>query len=546
MAALVLPVSLDTLDYTVVATAQSHIASVFNALDLQSYIGTSYLLAATVFLPLFATVADIYGRHFAIQISLLLFLVGSALSTGAISMLMILIGRGIAGIGAAGLLTIVRTILSDTESLDGNNVQQSAMMLLYAIPFAAGPMIGGFLVTVNFRWVFAISLPCTAIAMVLCYLLLRSRVKDAMPFDDLSSTSQTDTWISKLACMDWIATFLFVAGGILILLALNWGPDDNWKSIRTVVNLVIGAILVTLCIVWEVVLERKRCSATGVSGVFRAYPMIPLEMFTSVDMCIVQFGSFTSGIVVMVIFYFVPIFMTIVTGVPASQAGVRLLYFIPGLGIGSLISIYMIKRLRQPIYSIVLGSAVITVSLGLIQMAMEMNIQRLVDVLIAMVGVGLDLIFGPLVIQARFIKPDHIAISNAMLLFFRAFGGTFGLAQCFTVMNGIVDSYITGVIESRKISGPDLAILASLRNSGGLKSIQTLDGLPNSVRIVVKEAFREGVRWSFISLIPWAGAATIGSLFLSKIQDTDAKMTGSPHTSTDSVDAKDADEHGEK
>ena len=98
-------------------------------------------------------------------------------------------------------------------------------------------------------------------------------------------------------------------------------------------------------------------------------------------------------------------------------------------------------------------------------------------------------------------------------------------------MNGIVDSYITGVIESRKISGPDLAILASLRNSGGLKSIQTLDGLPNSVRIVVKEAFREGVRWSFISLIPWAGAATIGSLFLSKIQDTDAKMTGSPHTS---------------
>jgi len=83
----------------------------------------------------------------------------------------------------------------------------------------------------------------------------------------------------------------------------------------------------------------------------------------------------------------------------------------------------------------VLGSAVITVSLGLIQMAMEMNVQRLVDVyvfpalfccslptslhcsLIAMVGVGLDLIFGPLVIQARFIKPDHIAISNAMLLF---------------------------------------------------------------------------------------------------------------------------------
>lgn len=545
MAALVLPLSLDTLDYTVVATAQSHIASEFNALNLQSYIGTSYLLTTTVFLPLFATVADIYGRYFSIQMSLFLFLVGSALSTGAVNMLMVLIGRGIAGIGAAGLLTVVRTILSDTKSLDGNNVQQSAMMLLYVIPFSTGPLIGGFLVTVNFRWIFAISLPCAAFAMVLCYLLLRSRVRDAMSFDDLSSASQTDTWISKLVYMDWIATFLFVSGGILILLALNWGPDDNWKSMRTIMNLVIGAILVSLCIAWEIILERKRGSTTGVSGVFRAYPMIPLEMFTSVDMCVVQFGSFASGIVVMVMFYFVPIFMTIVTGLPASQAGIRLLYFIPGLGIGSLISIYMIKRLRQPIYPIVLGSAVITVSLGLIQMAMEMNVQRLVDVLIAMVGVGLDLIFGPLVIQARFIKPDHIAISNAMLLFFRAFGGTFGLAQCFTVMNAIVGSYITGVIESRKISGPDLATLAALRSSGGLKSIQTLDGLPNSVQIVVKEAFREAVRWSFISLIPWAGVATISSLFLSKIEDTDAEMTEG-HASTDSVNTTDASHHGEK
>jgi len=112
-------------------------------------------------------------------------------------------------------------------------------------------------------------------------------------------------------------------------------------------------------------------------------------------------------------------------------------------------------------------------------------------------------------------------------------------------MNAIVGSYITGVIENRKISGPDLATLVALHSSGGLKSIQTLDGLPNSVQIVVKEAFREAVRWSFISLIPWAGVATISSLFLSKIEDTDAKMTEG-HASRDSVNTKDASHHGEK
>ena len=71
-----------------------------------SYIGTSYLLASTVFLPLFASIADIYGRHFGLQLSLLFFLIGSAISTGAMNMPMILAGRGIAGIGAAGLLTV--------------------------------------------------------------------------------------------------------------------------------------------------------------------------------------------------------------------------------------------------------------------------------------------------------------------------------------------------------------------------------------------------------------------------------------------------------
>lgn len=71
-----------------------------------SYVGTSYLLASTVFLPLFASIADIYGRHFGLQLSLLFFLIGSALSTGAENMPMVLAGRGIAGIGAAGLLTV--------------------------------------------------------------------------------------------------------------------------------------------------------------------------------------------------------------------------------------------------------------------------------------------------------------------------------------------------------------------------------------------------------------------------------------------------------
>jgi MFS family permease len=64
------------------------------------------LLTSTVFLPFFATLADMYGRHEILQASLIFFLVGSAISTGGQSMLMVFVGRGITGIGAAGLMTV--------------------------------------------------------------------------------------------------------------------------------------------------------------------------------------------------------------------------------------------------------------------------------------------------------------------------------------------------------------------------------------------------------------------------------------------------------
>ncbi|KAF9237176.1 major facilitator superfamily domain-containing protein [Melanogaster broomeanus] len=433
--ALLFPVMLETLDYTVVPTAQSRIASVFNALALQSYIGTSSLLSSTVFLPFFASIADIYGRHFGLQIPLLLFLVGSALSTGAVNVPMVLIGRGIAGVGAAGLLTLVRTIMSDAKSLNTNNVQQSLLFLLYAVGYSIGPEIGGLLVTVNFRWVFGINLPCTAVAMCLCF-IFRNKVHAPQEGEALPSSNRANTCISKLVFIDWIGTFLFIAGGILVLLALGWGPNDNWKTARVIANVIIGAILIILCLIWEIVLERKHLSPAGKIGVFRARPMMPIEMFTS-----------------------------------SSEAGIQLLYFAPGLGGGIVLSIRMIKIFRQ-------GE---------------------VNGFMAMAGVGVGLTSAASAVQARFTKPDHVAI-------FRTLGGTIGLAQCFTVMNAKIS---TGAL-----SGSDLATLVGLLDSGGLSSVTTLDGFPTAVQMVIREAFRTGVRWSFISLIPWLGVGCILSVLL--------------------------------
>ena len=46
--------------------------------------------------------------------------------------------------------------MSDTILLNKKNLQQSLLFLLYVVGFSVGPVIGEYLITANFRWVFAI------------------------------------------------------------------------------------------------------------------------------------------------------------------------------------------------------------------------------------------------------------------------------------------------------------------------------------------------------------------------------------------------------
>ena len=143
-------------------------------------------------------------------------------------------------------------------------------------------------------------------------------------------------------------------------------------------------------------------------------------------------------------------------------------------------------------------------------------------------GVGVGMTFGPLAIHARFSQPEaRVAVVTALNLFFRSLGGTVGLAQCSTVMNAKVKQYFASLPASA---------LASLQNANGtamplslqgLESLQSIDALPPAIQELVKNAFRNGVKWCFISLIPWAGVSLLLVLFLSKIPDTDKASQGS-------------------
>ena len=110
---LLLTMFLAALDQTIVATALPTIGRQFNDVSNLSWVITAYLLASTAVAPVFGTLSDIYGRRVMITVSLVLFTAGSILCAVAPNMPVLIVARGLQGLGGGGIMPVVQTVISD-------------------------------------------------------------------------------------------------------------------------------------------------------------------------------------------------------------------------------------------------------------------------------------------------------------------------------------------------------------------------------------------------------------------------------------------------
>jgi len=100
-------VFLASLDQIIVSTSIPAITKQFHALGDISWLATAYMLTSTASQPLYGKVSDIFGRKTVVLFANFMFLVGSCISGWATSMVMLIVGRGVAGIGAGGMMAMV-------------------------------------------------------------------------------------------------------------------------------------------------------------------------------------------------------------------------------------------------------------------------------------------------------------------------------------------------------------------------------------------------------------------------------------------------------
>src|SRR3984893_9855775 len=110
---LMLTMFLAALDQTIVATALPTIGRQFRDVSSLSWVITAYLLASTAVAPVFGTLSDIYGRRAMIITALSLFIAGSILCAVAPNMPVLILARGLQGLGGGGILPIVQNVIAD-------------------------------------------------------------------------------------------------------------------------------------------------------------------------------------------------------------------------------------------------------------------------------------------------------------------------------------------------------------------------------------------------------------------------------------------------
>ncbi|KAI9474078.1 MAG: major facilitator superfamily domain-containing protein [Benjaminiella poitrasii] len=469
---------LAALDGTIVSTALPRIGSDFNQMSIVSWVATAYILTFDAFQPLFSKFSDIFGRKWILMFGIVVFLLGSVLCGAAKTMIMLIVCRAIAGIGAAAIFSMVFIIFSDLVPLEQRGKYQGIVNAVFALSSVFGPLIGGsFTDYVSWRWNFYINLPIGAVAMIILFIFL----KLPTPQGRLSE---------KLKRVDYAGTIIVLIFATLFLLALNFGGQTfPWKSAAVIVPLVLSILLVGLL----AVVEKK----------FVKEPLMPPRLFRNRSVVSVLITNWFFGMTFFSAIYYLPVYFQVVRNDSAMWSGIRLIPMqmvicVLSTGVGFFIS-------KTGIYKplICVGMALLTVWIGLVSLFdLHTPWSRIYGITIIGSG-GLGCLFSSTIIalQASVDKKD-IAVVTGLGNFSRILGGALGIAISSTVLNSQLTQELPKVIPYEQT----MAVIQS--------SEYVNHGLPEEYLDATLEVYVEALRLIWYVFIPMSGLGFIASFFV--------------------------------
>ena len=401
--AVMLGLFLGALDQTIVGPALPTIVTQLSGNDYYVWAITIYLLTSTISVPFWGKLSDIYGRKPIFMIGIVIFLVGSALSGLSQNMGMLILFRGIQGIGAGSLFPVALAVIGDLFSPQERGKYQGLFGAVFGIAFVAGPLIGGFL-TENYgwHWIFYVNIPIGIVALVVIQRLLPT----------VKTRNATRNF-------DLIGGVIFTVSMIFLLVGLTNKQFGDWAE-PTVGGFVIAGLVGTVLFI---VAEWRAKE-----------PIIPLDLWKgrtySATMVTVFFAAFAFfGLIV-----FLPRWFQVVEGFSPTNSGLAALPLVIGLIFSSIVSGVVVSRTGRYKWLIVGSVAVMGVGVLLMTQLTKETPVPIVWLWMFIAGLGVGPTFSvPTIVIQNAVPFRQLGVATSNLTFFRQIGGTIALSFVGTI-----------------------------------------------------------------------------------------------------------------
>ncbi|MEA2376571.1 MAG: hypothetical protein QOD13_478 [Thermoleophilaceae bacterium] len=405
LAGVLLGMLLAALNQTIVATALPSIVEDLGGVSHYSWVFSAYMLAATVTVPIYGRLSDIYGRRPFFAAGIVLFMAGSVIGGTADSMTQLVAARGVQGLGAGALIPLAMAVIGDLVPPSDRGRWQGLTGAVFGFASVLGPFTGGWIADhTDWRWVFFVSLPVGLIALAVVLTTLR-----IPPHPERASK------------VDYLGAALLAGGVSSVLLAtVRGGQEAPWGSAEVLGLYAIGAVLIGL-LAWH---ERRT-----------SHPIVPVSLFRLRAFSAAAAAAFAVGVAMFGAIMFVPLFVQGVLGESATDAGLVLTPLMLALVATSVGSGQLISRTGRYRWALVAGPILMGAGFVLLGRLDQSSTHGAATVAMTVLGLGLGMLLQNLVLVVQNSVPSaELGAGTSAVQFFRNTGGTIGV----TVMGAIL------------------------------------------------------------------------------------------------------------